>query len=72
MVVKEFHRERKDGVKLYKSYSNEGYLIQKVGTDEKYAAAIDVENAPYEYVETSEKVPERPERTERRERKTDK
>lgn len=58
MIVKEFHRTRKDGVNLYKSYSSEGYLILKVGTDEKYAVAIDIENSPYEYVETDEKVKE--------------
>ena len=67
MIIKEFYRTRKDGVNLYKSYSSEGYLIQKVGTDEKYTTAIDVENAPYEYIETDEKVKERPERKKRRE-----
>lgn len=56
MVIKEFYRVREDGVKLYKSYSNEGYFIQKVGTDEIYAEAIDVESAPYEYIETEEKI----------------
>lgn len=52
MVVKEFYRTREDGVRLYKSYSNDGYYIQKVGTDEVYTEAIDVETAPYEYEET--------------------
>lgn len=56
MVVKEFYRTREDGVNLYKSYSNEGYHIQKVGTDEVYTEAIDVETAPYEYVETDQKI----------------
>lgn len=62
MIVKEFYRQRKDGVNLYKTYSSEGYIIQKVGTDEKYTTAIDVENATYEYIETDEKPKERPER----------
>ena len=48
MVVKEFYRTREDGVNLYKSYSDEGYYIQKVGTNEVYTEAIDVEDAPYE------------------------
>lgn len=58
MIVREFYRTRTDGVNLYKTYSNEGYLIQKVGTDEIYTEAIDIENAPYEYVETDEKAEE--------------
>lgn len=56
MVVKEFYRTREDGVNLYKSYSDKGFYIQKVGTDEIYTEAIDVENAPYEYIETIEKI----------------
>ena len=56
MIKKEFYRTREDGVNLYKSYSDEGYYIQKVGTDEVYTEAIDVENAPYVYIETAEKI----------------
>lgn len=55
-IVKEFYKERKDGVKLYRTYSDKGYTIQKVGTEEVYEEAIDVENAPYEYEETDEPV----------------
>lgn len=58
MVVREFYRTRYDGVNLYRTYSDEGFKIQKVGTDEVYTEAIDVENAPFEYVETEEKVEE--------------
>lgn len=54
MIVKEFYRTREDGVKLYRTYSNEGFRLRKVGTDEIYDDAIDVENAPYEYEETEE------------------
>lgn len=56
MIVKEFYRTRYDGVNLYKTYSDEGFKIQKVGTDEIYTTAIDVENAPYGYVETNELI----------------
>lgn len=56
MVVKEFYRVREDGVNLYRSFSNDGFYIQKLGTDEVYSEAIDVENAPYVYVETDEKI----------------
>ena len=53
MIVKEFYRERRDGVKLYKTYSDEGLLIRKEGTDEEYDAAIDTESSSFEYVEVS-------------------
>lgn len=56
MVVKEFYRTRADGVNLYKSYSDEGFYIRKVGTNEVYSEAIDVENAPYIYEETDKKI----------------
>lgn len=52
MIIKEFYNTRKDGVNLYRSYSDKNMLIQKVGTDEIYAEAIDVEFANYEYIET--------------------
>ena len=56
MIIKEFYRERKDGVKLYRTYSDEDFIIRKVGTEELYSEAIDVENAPYTYEETEEKI----------------
>lgn len=56
MIVKEFYRTREDEVNLYKSYSNEGFYIRKVGTEEVYSEAIDVETAPYTYEETGEKI----------------
>lgn len=55
MIVKEFYKTRKDGVNLYRTYSNEEYMIQKKGTDEIYEEAIDVETANYEYEETNQK-----------------
>lgn len=56
MIIKEYFTTRKDGVKLYKTYSDEGFYIQKVGTEEVYDEAIDVENAHYTYEETDEKI----------------
>ena len=56
-IVKDFYKTRSDGVNLYKTYSNAGYMIKKVGTDEVYEEAIDVENAPYTYEETEEIEP---------------
>lgn len=55
-IVKEFYKTRKDGVNLYKFYSNEQFVIHKIGTEEYYEEAIDIENASYEYEETAEKI----------------
>ena len=52
MIKKEFYKTRSDGVNLYKTYSDKGYLIKQVETGELYQEAIDVENAPYTYEET--------------------
>lgn len=55
MIVREFYRTREeDGVNLYRTYSDCGKDIRKVGTDEVYAEAIDVEGAPYIYEEYEE------------------
>lgn len=56
MIVKEFHRTRADGVNLYRTYSDQGVKIQKVGTNEVYNQAIDVEDAPFTYEETDKPV----------------
>lgn len=58
MIVKEFYRTRTDGVNLYRSFSDQSLMIQKVGTDEIYSEAIDIEGAPYEYIETTEPIAE--------------
>ena len=54
MIIREFYMTRKDGVNLYKTYSDKGVYIIKQGTDEKYDIAIDVENSNYTYEETEE------------------
>lgn len=51
-IIKEFYKTRIDGVNLYRSYSDLGLRIHKVGTDEIYDEAIDVENSGFEYEET--------------------
>lgn len=56
MIVREFYRTRKDGVNLYKTYSDANKYIYKLGTDEVYSEAIDVENAPYQYEETERDI----------------
>lgn len=54
MLVKEFYRKREDGKDLFKTYSDENFMIRKVGTNELYEVAIDVEN--YDYEETDIKI----------------
>ena len=51
-------REKIEGRNLIKTYSDEGYYILQVETGIEYAEAIDVENAPYTYKETSHKIEE--------------
>jgi hypothetical protein len=55
-LKKEFYITREDGVKLYRNYSDEGYYIIQNETGIKYEEAIDVEDAPYTYTETDEKI----------------
>lgn len=57
MIVREYYKKREDGVKLYKTYSDENKVIHKIGTDEEYDVAIDVETAPYTYEETDKVIP---------------
>ena len=56
MIIREFYETREDGVNLYRTYSDEGYKIKQHPTGIVYDEAIDVENAPYTYTETTEKV----------------
>ena len=52
MIQREFYVTRYDGVNLYKTYSDSNLYIRKVGTDEIYREAIDVESADFTYEET--------------------
>ena len=52
MIQIEFYTQRKDGVKLYRTYSDAGMMIRQNETGAEYAEAIDVENAAYTYEET--------------------
>lgn len=54
MIIREFYRMNPDGVKLYITYSDKGYLIKQVETGACYTKAIDVEGATYTYEETEE------------------
>ena len=56
MIVREFYKTRKDGVNLYRTYSDENFKILQVETGNIYDEAIDVETANYTYEETEEKI----------------
>lgn len=56
MVVREFYGTRKDGVNLYKHYSDEGFYILQNETGVEYSEAIDVENAIFTYSETQKPI----------------
>lgn len=64
MIQRDFYREREDGIKLYRTYSDTGAYIQKVGTNEVYVEAIDVEDSEFTYeekttpIEVEETIPE--------------
>ena len=52
MIIREFFKTRNDSVDLYITYSDNGVKINKVGTDEIYDDAVDVEGASFTYEET--------------------
>lgn len=56
MIVREFYRQREDGVNLFRTYSDENKYIRKVGTNEEYSEAIDIESAHYQYEETDKEI----------------
>lgn len=58
MIVKKFHRTRADGVNLYRTYSDQNLQIKQVETGRacRNGQAIDVEGAPFTYVETDKPV----------------
>lgn len=58
MIVKEFFKTRKDGVKLYRTYSDENKYILQNETNTEYSEAIDVEDSGYTYMETDKYIEE--------------
>ena len=58
MIKKEFYKTRKDGINLYRTYSDEGYRIKQIETENVYDEAIDIEDAPYTYEETDMPIEE--------------
>lgn len=60
MIVQEFLMERFDGVSLFQTYSDQGLIVHKVGTEEYYDVAIDPEDelADRQYEEGDQTVEE--------------
>lgn len=58
MIVREFYATRRDGVDLYHTYSDAGYLIKQEQTGVEYEDAIDVDGSPYTYSEATTKIPD--------------
>ena len=56
MIIKEEYKTRADGVRLFRTYSDEGKQIIQNETGIVYDEAIDVEDAPYTYSESDESV----------------
>lgn len=56
MIIKEHLLTRSDGVNLYRTYSDQNKIILQVETGCEYSEAIDVEFAPYTYVETDKDI----------------
>ena len=55
MIATEFYKTRDDGVKLYRSYSDGGFYIERDGV--RYEEAIDPEGVDRTYTEATELVP---------------
>lgn len=54
MVKTEYYKTRSDGVKLYRTYSTDGYCLRQKETGNVYGEAIDVDGASYTYEEAPE------------------
>lgn len=56
MIVREHYKTRTDGVELYRTYSDAGYLIRQAETGAEYDEAIDIDGTTYAYTETDKLV----------------
>lgn len=60
MIKTDYFKTRKDGVRLFRTYSDQNLQIIKVQTGEYCDEAVDVENAPYTYIESDKHIEEVP------------
>lgn len=52
MIVTEYYKTREDGVRLFRTYSDEDFMILQDETEILYVEAIDVEDSGNTYTET--------------------
>lgn len=57
MIKKEYYTTRKDGITLYKTYSDNNKMIIQVETGIEYSEAIDVYPIRYTYIESENDIP---------------
>ena len=53
-IITEYYKTREDGVVLNRTYSDEGYMIERDGV--RYSEAIDPAELDRQYTETDEKI----------------
>ena len=58
MIVTEYYKTREDGVRLFRTYSDEDFMILQDATEILYVEAIDVEDSGNAYTETGIPVDE--------------
>ena len=58
MIVREYYMTRRDGIRLFRTYSDKNLYIIQEQTNVLYDEAIDVENAPYTYIESTQPIEE--------------
>ena len=56
MIKHEFYCRRKDGIELYKTFSDEEYYIRQEDTGNIYEVAIDPGDTTHTYIETEDKI----------------
>ena len=59
MKIREFYKTREDGVNLYRTYSDQGFMVRQIETGILYSDAVDVEDAPFTYEETDIPIEDR-------------
>lgn len=55
MIKAVFYKQRSDGVRLYRKYSDSGFYLEKDG--EKYRFAIEAGQFETQFTESDEKIP---------------
>ena len=58
MIITDYYMKCKNGVDLYRTYSDKNLYIIQIPTGVKYAEAVDTIDAPYTYIETDQPIEE--------------